>query len=99
MDSRFGSMFIFWWVYGAVGTYVLGTQTGGRAFTWGLVGVLTGPVGMIAALIIPGFQGRIPKTTRTRFITFGFTFGLLVLSEVILKIVGFGSVTAHALWR
>jgi len=25
-----------WWLYGAVGTYVLGTQSGGRPLVWGL---------------------------------------------------------------
>jgi len=74
-----------WWLYGAVGTYVLGTQVGGRPLTWGITGLLLGPVGMVAALLIPALQGRTPKTTRSRCIAFGLTLGLLVVSEVMVR--------------
>ena len=50
-----------WWLYGAVGTYALGTQVGGKTRTWLLVGIFLGPIGMLAALLIPTFQGRTPQ--------------------------------------
>lgn len=99
MDHRLLIFLVLWWVYGALGTYVLGTQTGGRPFVWGLVGVLTGPVGMIAALIVPACQGRTPKTAWSRCVAIGLTFGQFVFSEAILQYVGFGSITAHTLRR
>ena len=74
-----------WWCYGALGTYFLGTQTGGRQRTWGVTGILLGPLGMLAALIIPAFQGRIPQTARARVAAFGITFGFLVISEVLVR--------------
>jgi hypothetical protein len=88
-----------WWLYGAVGTYALGTQVEGSRRTWLLVGIFLGPIGMLAALLIPAFQGRTPKTSRTRCTAFGLSFGLLVFSEVMLRSVSFGSAFYSALAR
>lgn len=99
MDERFILMGIVLWVFSAIGTFVLGTQVGGGPLTWGIAGVLLGPVGMLAALIVPAFQGRVPKTTRSRVFAFVFTFGTLAWSELMLRSVGIGSIVAHTLWR
>jgi len=50
-----------------------------------VTGILLGPLGMLAALIIPAFQGRIPQTARARVAAFGITFGFLVISEVLVR--------------
>jgi len=42
-----------WWLYSAVGTFLLGRQSGGRPLVWGSTGMLLGPLGMLAALLIP----------------------------------------------
>ena len=96
------ALFIYlalWWLYSAVGTYVLGTQVGGRRLAWGITGLLLGPVGMLAALVIPAIQGRIPQTTRTRWTALGFTFGLLVISEVFVRSDGGQSALLYAFLR
>lgn len=88
-----------WWLYGAAGTYVLGTQRGGHPLIWGITGILLGPVGMVAALIIPAVHGRIPQTTRMRWTAFGLTFGLLVISEVLVRSDGGQSALLYAFLR
>jgi hypothetical protein len=88
-----------WWLYGAMGTYVLGTQIRGRQLIWGITGLLLGPVGMLAALVIPAIQGRIPQTTRTRWTALGLTFGLLVISEVFVRSDGGQSALLYAFMR
>jgi hypothetical protein len=99
MDERFILMGIVWWVFGAIGTFVLGTQVGGRPLMWGIVGVLLGPLGMFGALIVPAFEGRVPKTTRSRVLAFVFTLGQLIWAELMLRSVGFGSIVERSLWR
>ena len=74
-----------WWLYSAVGTYFLGRQSGGRPLLWGFIGVLLGPLGMLAALLVPAARGYFPNTTVTRFTAFGITFGLLVVSEILVR--------------
>ena len=100
--TRFEAIFIYgavWWIYGAVGTYVLGKQMRGRRLTWSITGLLLGPAGMVAALIIPAAQGRVPQTTRTRWTAFGLTIGLLVVSEVMVRSEGGHSVLLNAFLR
>lgn len=92
-------MAVIWWVCGAVGTFILGTQVGGRPLTWGAVGVLTGPVGMMGALLVPALSGRFPKTNRARLVVTALTVGFFVVSEVILQTMGFGSVFASIVGR
>ena len=73
------------WLYCAVGTYILGTQVGGRHLVWGITGLFLGPIGMLAALVIPAFLGRTPQTARARCTAFGFTFGFFVISEAAVR--------------
>ena len=88
-----------WWIYSAAGTYVLGKQSGGRPLLWALLGVLLGPLGMLAALLIPATRGYFPNTTSTRCTAFGLTFGLLVISEVMVRSDGGRSAILSALLR
>ncbi len=74
-----------WWLYGVVGTYFLGTQVGGRPLAWLTTGLLLGPVGMLAAIVIPALRGSTPQTARRRWTALAFTFGLLVISEVMVR--------------
>jgi len=74
-----------WWLYGVLGTYFLGTQAGGRPLPWLATGLLLGPAGMLAAIMIPAFQGVAPHTMRRRWTASAFTFGLLVISEVLVR--------------
>ena len=85
-----------WWLYGVLGTYFLGTQAGGRQRIWGVTGLILGPLGMVAALVVPALLGRLPQTSRARWTTFGFTFGLLAISEVIVRSDGGQSALFHA---
>jgi hypothetical protein len=99
MELTFVTFGVILWVYGAVSTYVLGTQVGGNRRTWAVVGIFLGPLGMFPALIVPAFSGRFPKTTRSRIAATGLTFGLLVISETMLRSVGFGSAFFNFLTR
>lgn len=99
MDQRFILMAVAWWVYGAVGTFVLGTQTGGSPLTWGIAGVLLGPIGMFGALLVPALYGRFPKTNRARILVTALTVGFLFVSELMLRTMGFGSAFAAVLRR
>ena len=74
-----------WWLYSAVGTCLLGRQSGGRPLVWGLIGILLGPLGILAALLIPAARGYFPHTTSSRCTAFGITFGLLVISEIMVR--------------
>ena len=88
-----------WWIYGVLGTYFLGTQTGGRPLAWLATGLLLGPAGMATALIVPALQGQFPQATRMRWTAFGLTFGLLVVSEVIVRSDGGQSALFDAFMR
>ncbi len=88
-----------WWLYGSLGTYFLGTQVGGRPLIWGMTGLLFGPLGMLAAMIIPAFQGRTPNTARTRWTAFSLTLGLLLVSEVMVRSEGGQSFLLSAFLR
>jgi hypothetical protein len=77
-----------WWFYCAVGTCLLGRQSGGRPMVWGLIGLLLGPLGMLAALLVPAARGYFPNTTSARCTAFGITFGLLVVSEIFVRFEG-----------
>ena len=82
------SVFVYaavWWLYSAVGTCLLGRQSGGRTLLWGWIGILLGPLGMLAALVIPAAQGYFPNTAGARCTAFGLTFGLLVVSEIFVR--------------
>ena len=74
-----------WWLYSAAGTYLLGRQSGGRPLLWALIGILLGPLGMLAALLVPAAHGYFPNTTATRCTAFGLTFGLLLVSEILVR--------------
>ena len=88
-----------WWLYGVLGTYFLGTQAGGRPLVWLATGLLLGPAGMLAAIVIPAFRGLTPQTMRRRWTASGFTFGLLVISEVLVRSDGGRSALLSAFFR
>ena len=88
-----------WWLYSAAGTYLLGRQSGGRPLLWGVLGILLGPLGMLAALLIPATRGYFPNTISTRCTTFGLTLGLLLVSEFLVRAEGGHSAFLSAFWR
>ena len=88
-----------WWLYSAVGTYFLGRQSGGRPLVWAATGLLLGPLGMLAALLVPAARGYFPNTTSTRCTTFGLTFGLLLVSEILVRSDGGRSAILSAFLR
>ena len=76
------------WLFSALAIYVLGVQAGGRQWLWAIIGLLLGPVGMLAGLIVPLARGRYPKSLAKRWTAIGLCFTFLLLVEAAIQYEG-----------